>query len=67
MLYRATQTHACGLAEVAEYVCNRGQCLIEANAAVANYTGFDECSLLCEGCEPDPIKSSVLVSICSHT
>ena len=59
MMYRAFTTHSCGLAEAANYVCDHAHCLIEANAMKANYSGFDECSLLCEGCEPDPVKSSV--------
>ncbi|KAK8809408.1 hypothetical protein WA171_000990 [Blastocystis sp. BT1] len=59
MLYRAVNTTGCGLAEVADYSCHVGTCVIEANAAVANYTGFEECSLFCEGCEPSPIKSTL--------
>lgn len=63
MLYRAMHTHACGLAETADFSCHLGNCLIEANAALANYTGFEECSLLCEGCEPSPAKSLLHAAI----
>ena len=59
MLYRAMNTHSCGLAETAEFSCTMGQCMIEANAALGNYTGYADCSLYCEGCEPSPIKSAV--------
>ena len=37
--------------------------MIEANAALANDTGFEECSLLCEGCEPSPAKSLLHAAI----
>ena len=59
MLIRALSTDSCGLAEVADFSCKAGKCMIEANAALANYTGFDECSLFCEGCEPDPLRSTL--------
>ena len=40
--------------------------MIEANAALANYTGFEECSLLCEGCEPSPAKSMLPIFCFGH-
>ena len=59
MLTRALSTDACGLAEVADFSCKAGKCMIEADAALANYTGFEECSLYCEGCEPSPLRSAL--------
>ena len=59
MLIRALGTDACGLAEVADFSCKAGKCMIEADAALANYTGFEECSLYCEGCEPSPLRSAL--------
>ena len=60
MFYRSVTNDSCGLAAEASFSCHVGKCLIEANAAEGNYTGFEECSYLCEGCAPNPLLSKVL-------
>ena len=61
MLYRSVTNGSCELAAEATFSCQLGKCLIESDASAGNFTGFEECSYLCEGCSPNPLLSEVIL------
>ncbi|KAK8801932.1 hypothetical protein WA158_006327 [Blastocystis sp. Blastoise] len=59
MIINSSWSSPCELADIADYTCKAGKCMIESSAHLVEYNGLENCTMLCEGCAPDPVKTEI--------